>query len=85
MIPARLKTGDEIRIIAPSRTIDAVGGFLANQSAFDKLLKMGFKPTFGEYVTGMTPDASNSISERVADIHAAFSGNTDSNWWIHFQ
>lgn len=32
MIPARLKTGDEIRIIAPS----------------------------------------------------AFSGNTDSNWWIHF-
>lgn len=52
MIPARLKTGDEIRIIAPSRTIDAVGGFLANQSASDKLLKMGFKPTFGEYVTG---------------------------------
>ena len=62
MIPARLKTGDEIRIIAPSRTIDAVGGFLANQSAFDKLLKMVFKPTFGEYVTGMTPDALATVS-----------------------
>ena len=73
LIPARLKQNDEIRIIAPSRTLDCVGGFAANQIAQEKLTQMGFKVTFGNYVSGMTLDGTNSISERIDDIHAAFS------------
>lgn len=73
LIPARLQQNDEIRIIAPSRTLDCVGGFAANQIAQEKLTQMGFKVTFGNYVSGMTLDGTNSISERIEDIHAAFS------------
>lgn len=73
LIPARLKQNDEIRIIAPSRTLDCVGGFAANQIAQEKLTQMGFKVTFGNYVSGLTLDGTNSISERIDDIHAAFS------------
>ncbi|HCM79622.1 MAG TPA: LD-carboxypeptidase, partial [Lactobacillus sp.] len=47
LIPARLKQNDEIRIIAPSRTLDCVGGFAANQTAQEKLTQLGFKVTFG--------------------------------------
>lgn len=73
LIPARLKQNDEIRIINPSRTLDCVGGFAANQIAQEKLTQMGFKVTFGDHVSGMTLDGTNSISERIEDIHAAFS------------
>lgn len=73
LIPARLKQNDEIRIITPSRTLDCVGGFAANQIAQEKLTQMGFKVTFGDHVSGMTLDGTNSISERIEDIHAAFS------------
>ncbi len=73
LIPARLQQNDEIRIIAPSRTLDCVGGFAANQIAQEKLTQMGFKVTFGDHVSGMTLDGTNSISERIEDIHAAFS------------
>lgn len=73
LIPARLKQNDEIRIIAPSRTLDCVGGFAANQTAQEKLTQLGFKVTFGNHVSGMTLDGTNSISERIDDIHAAFS------------
>lgn len=73
LIPARLKQNDEIRIIAPSRTLDCVGGFATNQTAQEKLTQLGFKVTFGNHVSGMTLDGTNSISERIDDIHAAFS------------
>lgn len=73
LIPARLKQNDEIRIITPSRTLDCVGGFAANQIAQEKLTQMGFKVTFGDHVSGMTLDGTNSIPERIEDIHAAFS------------
>ena len=47
LIPARLKQNDEIRIIAPSRTLDCVGGFAANQTSQEKLKQLVIKVTYG--------------------------------------
>ncbi|MCB2554730.1 LD-carboxypeptidase, partial [Listeria monocytogenes] len=68
MIPAKLKQGDEMRIIAPSRSI----GIMADNQveiAGKRLTDMGFKVTFGEHVAEMDCIMSSSIRSRVADIH----------------
>lgn len=75
MIPAKLKQGDEIRIIAPSRSLSIMA---ENQVDFavKRLNEMGFKVTFGEHVSEIDCMLSSSIRSRVADIHEAFN---DSN------
>ena len=71
LIPARLKQNDEIRIIAPSRTLLIVSVVLPLiKQHKKKLTQLGFKVTFGNHVSGMTLDGTNSISERIDDIHA---------------
>ncbi|HAC0057532.1 TPA_asm: LD-carboxypeptidase [Listeria monocytogenes] len=75
MIPAKLKQGDEIRIIAPSRSI----GIMADNQveiAVNRLTDMGFKVTFGEHVAEMDCMMSSSIRSRVADIHEAFNDSS---------
>lgn len=75
MIPAKLKQGDEIRIIAPSRSI----GIIAENQvgiAVKRLNEMGFKVTFGEHVAEMDCMSSSSIRSRVADIHEAFNDSS---------
>ncbi len=70
--PARLKRGDEIRIIAPSDSLQRVGGMEANLAAKDKLEDWGYHVTFGENVEEIDLQGSSSITSRVGDLHQAF-------------
>ncbi|MBC1483700.1 LD-carboxypeptidase [Listeria sp. FSL L7-1558] len=71
MIPAKLKQGDEIRIIAPSRSMSII---MDNQIklAEKRLNELGFVVSFGEHVLETDCMMSSSIHSRVSDIHEAF-------------
>ncbi len=73
IIPERLKIGDEIRVISPSRSLIAVNEDVIN-NAINKLEDMGFKVTFGQNVSKSINDNYKcaSIEDRVADLHNAF-------------
>ncbi|WP_042473500.1 S66 family peptidase [Bacillus ndiopicus] len=67
----KLQKGDEIRVIAPSRSAQILGDEGIKEAAL-VLESMGFKVSFGEYVHTCDMQNSSPIAERVADIHAAF-------------
>jgi muramoyltetrapeptide carboxypeptidase LdcA involved in peptidoglycan recycling len=70
--PDKLKVGDEIRIIAPSRSIK-----LLSQETKDiankRFMKLGFKLSFGKHINESDEFISSSIQSRVDDLHEAFS------------
>ncbi|TJY24277.1 LD-carboxypeptidase [Latilactobacillus curvatus] len=72
MMPKRLSKGDEIRVIAPSNSLQSVGGYVANQPANDRLSALGYQVTFGQHVLIMDQFNSSPIEARIADLHAAF-------------
>ncbi|MFH1643193.1 MAG: S66 peptidase family protein [Patescibacteria group bacterium] len=72
MYPAKLKNGDEVRIIAPScsmATIPQEAQRIANQCFSD----LGLKLSFGKHIEEKDDFDSSSIESRVQDIHEAFS------------
>lgn len=70
--PAKLKTGDEIRVISPSDSLARVGGMEENLVAKERLEAIGFKVTFGAHIDENDILDSAKIESRVADLHAAF-------------
>lgn len=71
IIPSKLKKGDEVRIIAPSRSMAILSEHtkkIANQR-FDEL---GLKVSFGKHVMDCDVFDSSSIQARLDDLHAAF-------------
>ena len=73
IIPNRLRVGDEIRVISPSRSITVINEDIINK-AVETLEKMGFKVTFGKNVSHIinTNYKCASIEDRVSDLHDAF-------------
>lgn len=73
--PEKLSAGDEIRVIAPSRSMAIIGEETRRiaQECFDTL---GLKLTFGKHVEEIDDFASSSIESRIEDFHEAF---TDKN------
>lgn len=73
IIPQKLKTGDEIRVIAPSRSMCILDEEVIN-IAKKKLEDLGFTVTFGKNVLSTIGNDYNcaSIEERVKDLHDAF-------------
>lgn len=73
IIPKKLKNGDEIRIIAPSRSMALLNEVTIN-NATKMLESFGFKVTFGKNVYNVINDdyCCASIEDRVQDIHDAF-------------
>lgn len=73
IIPGKLKIGDEIRVIAPSRSMSILSEETI-KGAKEKLEKLGFKVTFGKNVSKSIDDDFNcaSIQDRVQDFHEAF-------------
>ncbi|MCA1027247.1 S66 peptidase family protein [Cytobacillus kochii] len=71
MFPKRLQSGDEIRIIAPSRSMAVIKGE-QRRLAEERLANLGFNITYGQYVLEHDDFFSTSIEQRVADIHDAF-------------
>ena len=73
VIPEKLKIGDEIRVIAPSRSMKILGQNTV-EFAKNRLEQMGFKVSFGKNVMSSVNDdfLCGSIRERVEDLHEAF-------------
>ena len=73
IIPERLRVGDEIRVIAPSRGLKLIGQD-TRQIAKQRFEAMGLKINFATNTTDDNWDLTGStcIEKRVADIHEAF-------------
>lgn len=73
--PTKLKSGDIIQIITPSRSMKIISPQSQNraQRAFENY---GLKVTYGSHVNATNQFNSTSIEARVADIHAAFLDTT---------
>lgn len=76
LIPEKLKKGDEVRVIAPSRSMNILSEETIN-IAVSTLEKLGLKVTFGKNVRKEINDEYNiaSIEDRVEDLHDAFKDN----------
>lgn len=71
MLADRLKPGDEIRVIAPSRSMAIIKGEQL-RIAQERLNRLGFTVTFGKNAEVHDAFFSSSIEERVDDLHDAF-------------
>ncbi|MDP2709464.1 MAG: LD-carboxypeptidase [bacterium] len=72
MYPKKLKEGDEVRIIAPARSMAIISEEvkkIANQRFSD----LGLKLSFGKHVKEKDDFCSSSIASRLEDLHEAFS------------
>jgi muramoyltetrapeptide carboxypeptidase len=72
MFAAKLKPGDEIRIIAPSTSMAMVKGKQI-EIAVERLNNFGFTISYGKNVEVHDEFFSSTIEERLEDLHAAFS------------
>lgn len=71
MIANKLKLGDEVRVIAPSRNLTEVRQDV-HHHAIDFWKKQGFNLTFSKNSREVGKFHSSSIASRVEDIHEAF-------------
>lgn len=70
-IPKKLKSGDLIRVIAPSSSLGIISPD-CRAIATKRLEDLGLKVTFGTHVEEMDEMRSSAIASRVADLHEAF-------------
>jgi muramoyltetrapeptide carboxypeptidase LdcA involved in peptidoglycan recycling len=69
--PEKLKKGDEIRIVAPVRSL-AIISEESRQIANKRFEALGFKLSFGKHVEEMDEFASTDVKSRLEDLHDAF-------------
>lgn len=72
IFPGKLKAGDEVRVIAPARSL-AIISKQTREIANKRIEELGLKLTFSKHVEEMDDFASSSIESRVEDLHEAFS------------
>ena len=71
VVPPKLRRGDEIRVIAPSRSLAA----LPDDQHATSMLRfewLGLRTTFGRRVREIDEFRSSPVASRVADLHEAF-------------
>lgn len=72
MIANKLKPGDEVRIIAPSRSMVIIGAD-SRKLATERLEELGLKVTFGKYVEEADSDyLVADVKHRAEDLNDAF-------------
>ncbi|AIY05403.1 U61 family carboxypeptidase [Planococcus sp. PAMC 21323] len=71
IIPKKLQYGDEVRIIAPSRSASILSEE-GIEKAKSKLKELGLVVTFGKHVFKSDLQHSSSIELRLSDLHEAF-------------
>jgi len=71
IIPSKLKQDDEIRIIAPARSLSLLSEENI-QLAKENLEKQGFKVTFSKHCKESDVFMSSSVQSRIEDLHEAF-------------
>ena len=71
--PQKLKKGDEVRVVAPARSIKLIGAE-TREIAAKRFAELGLKLTFGKHVLEENADMfmSDSIENRVEDVNEAF-------------
>lgn len=72
IIPERLVEGDQLRVIAPSRSLKIIAEENINH-AVKVIEALGLKVTFGKNVNEVDMMSSSSIASRIEDLHEAFS------------
>ncbi|SCL90871.1 S66 family peptidase [Sporanaerobacter sp. PP17-6a] len=72
VIPEKLKEGDEIRVIAPARSLKIIKEEQRN-IANNRLTQMGLKISFSKNCESSDEFMSSTIEERIEDLHEAFS------------
>ena len=75
IFPTKLKKGDIVRVIAPSRSLGIISDEI-RKAADKRIMQMGLKLEFGKHVEEMDDFRSSTVESRIEDIHEAFS---DSN------
>ena len=70
--PEKLKPGDEVCVITPSRSLSLIGADAIN-IANKRFEDLGLKLVFGKHVKESDDFTSSSIESRVSDLHDAFS------------
>lgn len=71
LIPNKLQNGDEIRIIAPSRSLSLLSDETID-IAINRLIDSGYTVTFSEHCAEMDEYHSSCIESRISDLHDAF-------------
>ena len=71
IIPKKLQSGDEIRVIAPARSLSLLSEENLNL-AKENFGKQGFKVSFSKNCREKDIFMSSSIKSRVEDLHEAF-------------
>ncbi len=71
ILPAKLQSGDQVRIIAPSRSLAIISPDLRH-IAQDRFAQLGLKLSFGQHVEEIDGFNSSSIESRIDDLHQAF-------------
>lgn len=71
IIPSKLKRGDLIRVIAPSRSLQLIGEE-TKQIANKRFEDMGLTLSFGKHINESDDFTSSSIESRIEDLHDAF-------------
>jgi len=71
IFPEKLKRGDEVRIVAPSRSMSIISEEV-KQVAADRFKDLGLRVSFSENIEESDIFQSSSIESRVNDLHNAF-------------
>lgn len=74
LIPEKLKKGDTVRVIAPSRSLAIISEDV-REIATSRFAELGLKVTFSKNCEVIDEFASSSIEERINDLHQAFLDN----------
>lgn len=72
IIPRKLSQGDEVRVIAPARSMAIISDQLKNV-ANERFAKLGLKLSLGRNINKKDAFLSANIKDRVSDLHQAFS------------
>ncbi len=86
IIPHKLQPGDEIRVVAPARSLSLINKE-TRDIAVDNFNKLGLKVTFSDNCEESDQFLSSSVESRVKDLHDAFldknvKGIIYSDWWL---
>ena len=72
LVPRKLRRGDTIRVVAPSRSRAMVAEHDHGDIIDARFAAMGLRLTFGDHVDERDDFDSSPVTSRVADLHAAF-------------
>jgi muramoyltetrapeptide carboxypeptidase LdcA involved in peptidoglycan recycling len=73
--PQKLKAGDEVRIIAPSRSFSIITKE-SRETTNKRFVDLGLKLSFGKHVEEIDDFASSGIESRIEDLHDALRDKT---------